>query len=231
MQRIIQVGTDKILSLWDLRGMYFLAFEGLDGSGKSSLMVRLESELKNRRLDFIRTREPGGTSLGERLRDMILEKSSCPPFPRAELLMYEASRAQHVDELIQPALKSGKWVLTDRFSASSLAFQGAARGMGWEIVSQLNQFATDGLSPHLNVLLDLSVEESRKRRGVRESQLGVQADRIESENEEFHQKVREGFLKAASQKPEEWLVLEASKSTEELYLILMKELVRRKWLL
>lgn len=210
--------------------MYFLAFEGLDGSGKSSLMGLLQNELKSRNLEFVQTREPGGTPLGDKLRQLILEKSAHPPVPRAELLMYEASRAQHVEELIRPSLKAGKWVLSDRFSASSLAFQGGARGISWEKVAKMNLFATDGLLPDLNVLLDLTVEESEKRREGRQKATGIEADRIESENRAFHQRVRDGFLRAASEDPTRFLVLDASKSPDQLFAILLGELKKRKWL-
>jgi dTMP kinase len=192
--------------------MYFLAFEGLDGSGKSSLMRSLEAELKAQSIPFIQTREPGGSVLGEKLRHLILEKSNPPPFPRAELLMYEASRAQLVDEIIKPALEKKNWVLTDRYSASSLAFQGHARGIGWQTVHQLNDFATDGLKPNLTILLDLTAEESEKRRSQREMKLNTEADRIESENRAFHEKVRQGFLKAAKEDAKNWLVLDASQT-------------------
>lgn len=210
--------------------MYFLVFEGLDGSGKSSLMRELQAELTRRNQAFIVSREPGGTPLGEKLRNLILEKSDHPPGARAELLMYEASRAQHVEFLIQPSLRSGQWVLSDRFSASSLAFQGGARGISWEMIEQLNDFATQGLQPHLNILLDLSVEESERRREQREKSLGVQPDRIESENRDFHQRVRDGFLRASRQDPSRWLVLDASLSTETLFQKLLQELKRRQWL-
>ena len=210
--------------------MYFLAFEGLDGSGKSSLMRSLEAELTQKKISFIQTREPGGSVLGEKLRQLILEKSNPAPVPRAELLMYEASRAQLVDEIIKPALLEKKWVLTDRFSASSLAFQGHARGIGWDQVHKLNEFATAGLKPHLTILLDLTVEESEKRRAQREMKLNTEADRIESENREFHEKVRQGFLKAANEDSKNWLVLDASLSTEKLFEILHSELKKRKWL-
>ncbi len=210
--------------------MYFLAFEGLDGSGKSSLMKSLETELKQKNIPFIQTREPGGTTLGEKLRQLILEKSNPAPVPRAELLMYEASRAQLVDELIKPSLAKKNWVLTDRFSASSLAFQGHARGIGWEEVHRLNDFATAGLKPDLTILLDLTVEESEKRRSRREKSQNSQADRIESENREFHEKVRQGFLKAAAENPTQWIVLDASQTPEQLFQILHAELKKRKWL-
>lgn len=210
-------------------GMYFIAFEGLDGSGKSSLIKQLENWLTSLGVNFVTTREPGGTPLGDQIRDLILEKSMHAPKPRAELLLYEASRAQHVDVLIRPALQQKKWVLTDRFSASSLAFQGEARKMGWGIVSGLNDFATDGLKPHLTVLLDLSVEESESRRLARSQTGGPAEDRIESEAREFHERVRQGFLKAASLEADSWLVLNAAESPEDLFLKLKKEINTRQW--
>lgn len=210
--------------------MYLIAFEGLDGSGKSSLMRSLEAELNQKNISFIQTREPGGTALGEKLRQLILEKSNPPPVPRAELLMYEASRAQLVEELIKPALQNKKWVLTDRFSASSLAFQGHARGIGWDVVHSLNDFATDGLKPDLTILLDLTVEESEKRRSQREKRHHTEADRIESENRQFHEKVRQGFLKAAGENPSSWVVLDASQTVEKLFEIVKLDLKKRKWL-
>lgn len=193
-------------------------------------MRALEARLKQKNIPYVQTREPGGTVLGEKLRQLILEKSAPAPVPRAELLMYEASRAQLVEELIKPALAQKKWVLTDRFSASSLAFQGHARGIGWEAVHGLNEFATGGLKPHLTVLLDLTVEESEKRRSQREKILNTKADRIESENKDFHEKVRLGFLKAASESAKDWLVLDASQPVEKLFETLQAELENRQWL-
>lgn len=212
------------------KNMYFIAFEGLDGSGKSSILQQLESLLKSLQIDYVVTREPGGTPLGDKIRDLILEKSLHPPTSRTELLLYEASRAQHVDQLIRPALEKKKWVLTDRFSASSLAFQGTARGIGWDKVESLNEFATDGVSPHLNVLLDLSVDESEKRRQHRELTTGVKADRIESEDREFHERVRQGFLKAAKLDSEKWLVLDAAKTPQVLFQELQRKLINLGWI-
>lgn len=209
--------------------MYFIAFEGLDGSGKSSLIQQLEGLLRSKNKNFITTREPGGTPLGDRIRDLLLEKTTNAPGARAELLLYQASRAQHVEQLIRPQLKKNNWVLTDRFSASSLAFQGTARGLDWKTVEQLNQFATDGLEPHLNVLLDLSVQESESRRKKRQLESGSEPDRIESEQRDFHQRVRDGFLKAAQLSPHKWLILDASQSPQKLFEILKKNLIQKGW--
>lgn len=213
--------------------MIFLAFEGLDGSGKSSLMKQLEDHLLQQKIQFVKTREPGGTSVGDQLRSIILtrnEDASLAPTARTELLLYEASRAQHVDQVIRPALEQKKWVLCDRFTASSVAFQAGGRKISIEQVRWLNSFAIDGIEPHLNVLLDLTVEESKKRRQNRQHQSGEQEDRIESEAEAFHQRVREGFLSESKLFPERWLVLDAAHSPEKLFEILLKELKAKKWL-
>ena len=210
--------------------MFFLAFEGLDGSGKSTLIDQVQSYLNQNNIQFIKTREPGGTSIGDKLRNLILAKEVEVPTPRAELLLYEAIRAQHVDLVIKPALKNKQWVLCDRFTASSIAFQAGGRQISEDQVHWLNDFATNSLKPDLNILLDLSVEESQKRRQKRESEIDEPEDRIESESQAFHQRVREGFLRQAVKNPQEWLVLNASLTSQEIYFTLINELKGRKWL-
>lgn len=210
--------------------MIFLAFEGLDGSGKSSLMKQLEQHLESFQIAYIKTREPGGTPIGDRLREIILEKSITPPTARTELLLYQACRAQHVDQVIRPALNNKKWVLCDRFSASSIAFQAGGRKISKDEVVWLNHFATENLKPHLQILLDLTVEESKKRRQNRVTEVGVDEDRIESEAAEFHQRVRNGFLEQSRENPKDWLVLNAAQSPEKLFKELLFELQGRQWL-
>lgn len=210
--------------------MKFIVFEGLDGSGKSSLMSAIEAELAKRSVKTYRTREPGGTPLGEDIRNLILQKKAGhAPTARTELLLYEASRSQHVEEVIMPKLKEGCWVLCDRFTASSIAFQAGGRELSLENVEMLNAFATKNLKIDLTVLLDLSVEESRRRRQKRGVQTGETEDRIESENDSFHQRVREGFLSQARREPEAWLVLDASKTPEELLKITWEYLQKNAW--
>ena len=208
--------------------MSFLAFEGLDGSGKSSLMIALEKELQKRGISFYRTREPGGTVLGDEIRNMILRKEGPAPTARTELLLYEASRSQHVDQVIRPKLQAGEWILCDRFAASSIAFQSGGRDISENEVVMLNNFATGGLMPDLTILLDLSVEESRKRRQGRGAQTGESEDRIESEADSFHEKVRQSFLKQAKAQPQAWLVLDAKETPETLFTQLLAALVERK---
>lgn len=210
--------------------MFFLAFEGLDGSGKSSLISQLQNYLILNHINFIKTREPGGTQIGDQLRRIILAKADEAPSARTELLLYEASRAQHVDLVIKPALQGKKWVLCDRFSASSVAFQAGGRQISEEEVHWLNNFATNSLKPHLNILLDLSIEESQKRRQKRLLEVGGAEDRMESEVDSFHQRVRQSFLKQAKESPSQWLVLEAANAPEALFQTLMHELKARKWL-
>jgi len=210
--------------------MFFLAFEGLDGSGKSSLMNQLQNYLSLNKASFIKTREPGGTKVGDQLRNIILSKNDEVPTSRTELLLYQASRAQHVDLIIKPALENKKWVLCDRFTASSVAFQSGGRQISEQQVNWLNDFSTNSLKPDLNILLDLSVEESLRRRQKRVLEMGEAEDRIESESDSFHQRVREGFLKQAVKEPAQWLVLDAARGPEELFQTLINELKGRKWL-
>lgn len=210
--------------------MFFLAFEGLDGSGKSSLIKQLENQLQMNQQSYITTREPGGTLVAEDIRQIILRKSTEHPTPKTELLLYQASRAQHVELVIQPALAQKKWVLCDRFTASSIAFQAGGRSISLAEVDWLNHFSTSGLKPNLNILLDLTVEESERRRKQREGTLGTEADRMESEKKDFHQKVRDGFLAESKRNPADWLVLDAAQSPNQLYQELLAELRKRKWL-
>lgn len=210
--------------------MPFVVFEGLDGSGKSSLLNAFEAELKNKGISYVRTREPGGTALGEEVRHLILRHSTVPPTPRTELLLYQASRAQHVDLLIRPHLEKGDWVLCDRFTASSLAFQGAARGISYQEVVSLNRFATNGLQPELTVLLDLSVEAAKLRRSGRQAESGEQQDRIEAEADHFHEKVRQSFLQQATMDPGKWLVLDAQAKTQDMFQLLIKKCQEIGWL-
>ena len=206
--------------------MPFLVFEGLDGSGKSTLIKALAQELTSRRKDVLMTREPGGTPLGEEIRRLLLTPGPSAPGPRAELLLYEAARAQHVDQLIRPALELKKWVLCDRFTASTLAFQCGGRFLAENEVGLLNGFATHGLEPDLTVLLDVSVRTSESRRLGR-----TVVDRFEMEQEEFHSRVRDHYLAQVKAKSQMWLVLDAEEASPKALLeSLLTGLEKRKWL-
>lgn len=204
--------------------MAFLVFEGLDGSGKSTLIRELGSKLAQSDQRFVVTREPGGTALGEELRQILLAPRETPPHPSTELLLYEAGRAQHVAEVIRPALSQGLWVLCDRFTASSLAFQCGGRGLPEAEVEGLNHFATGGLKADLTVLLDLPVEQSVERIRRRQN-----LDRFEKEASEFHERVRQFYL-ALARKQQNWLTLDSTKPVKELLATLTVELKQRQWL-
>ena len=183
-------------------------------------------ELKKRQIDYVRTREPGGTPLGEEIRHLILRTSEVAPTSKTEALLYQASRSQHVDQVILPALKRGAWVLCDRYTASSLAFQGAARGLGEAAIEVLNEFSTSGLRPDVTVLLDLRVEAAETRRQKRGVLTGEGPDRIEREAKSFHEKVRDSFLSQSKASDEAWIVLDAQKPIEELWKILRQKLLQ-----
>lgn len=216
----------------------FLVFEGLDGSGKSTLIQHLSTELKSHGLSYVITREPGGTPLAEAIRSLLLRTDDEAPVPTTELLLYAASRAQHVAKVISPALNNGQWVLCDRFIASSVAFQCFARKISRDSVNWLNRFAQDGVQPSLTILLDLTVEESRRRQSGRTLQssgaqptVGVNgADRMERESIEFHQKVRDGYLAQAKEDPSSWLVIDACQKPEEICHQVLVSLKGRNWL-
>jgi dTMP kinase len=207
----------------------FLVFEGLDGSGKSTLIRGLNEELVRSGRVAVLTREPGGTPLAEDVRKILLRTDHEVPVAATELLLYAASRAQHVAGVIQPALKRGEWILCDRFSASSVSFQSFARGLDRANVDWLNTFAQQGTEPDLNILVDVTVEESERRQASRQSG-GQKADRMESEKRSFHENVRRGYLAQAAEKPDRWLVLDGTLPPDELKQALITQLKARKWL-
>jgi len=211
--------------------MAFLVFEGLDGSGKSTLIQRLSAHLRSIQKSVTLTHEPGGTPLAEDIRHLILRTEGEAPVPRAELLLYQASRAQHVDTVIKPLLKhEDSWILCDRFTGSTLAFQCGGRGLDRTDVDRLNKYATDGVKPDLWVLLDLSLEESLRRRQSREDSGGKDEDRLEKEKSTFHENVRSYYLQLAKAEAENWLVLNAEQTQDELFENLLSALRERKWL-
>jgi dTMP kinase len=180
----------------------FIALEGGEGAGKSTQLRLLEQWLSARGHDVVVTREPGATAAGARIRALLLDPATGRLAPRAEAMLYAADRAQHVAEVVRPALRRGAVVLTDRYVDSSLAYQGAGRELAVDEVARLSQWATGGLRPDLVVLLDVDPVIGLQR-------AGDAPDRIESESLEFHRRVRAGFLHLAEDDPERYLVLSA----------------------
>lgn len=190
----------------------FIAFEGGDGSGKSTQAALITAALEARGRTVLRTREPGGTPIGEKLRSLVLDHGQGQVDARCEALMYSASRAALAVQVISPALARGEIVISDRYIDSSVAYQGIGRGLGTEAIRQLNEWATDGLWPHLTVLLDVSPEVGRQRRTAGTAT----EDRLESEPDNFHAQVRQAYLDLAKADPERHLVLPADAPVEEI---------------
>jgi dTMP kinase len=190
----------------------FIAFEGGDGAGKSTQAAELAGALEFRGLTVLRTREPGGTPVGEKLRSLVLDHGHGHIDARTEALIFAASRAALAAQVIRPALERGEVVLSDRYIDSSVAYQGAGRGLGTDMVRQISDWATSGLQPDLTVLLDVDPADGRRRRTA-----GAAAeDRLESEADEFHALIRTTFLALAAARPEKYLVLAAHLPVPEL---------------
>lgn len=206
--------------------MAFIVFEGLDGAGKSTLIKGLADAIRAKGKAVTITREPGGTPLGEEIRRWLLEDGPRAPVSRAELLLYEADRAQHVDQVIKPALARGDWVLCDRYTSSTLAFQCGGRGLDEKTVTALNEIATAGLNPDLFVFLKVSVEVSEQRRANRQN-----PDRFEQEKSEFHRRVYDHYMSQVERAPSHWLVLNGEADRpREISQKLVEHLEAKKWL-
>ncbi|MEW6583385.1 MAG: dTMP kinase [Actinomycetota bacterium] len=199
----------------DLTGR-FVALEGVDGAGKTTQLALLADALRARGHDVVTVREPGGTPLGERLRDVLLHPGGAPPAPEAEVLLFAAARAQLVAEVIRPALRAGRFVLCDRFVDSSLAYQGAARGLGIDEVWRANLLAVGDCLPHRAVVLDVAVAQAAARaRG---------GDRIEGEGTAFQERVAAGYREVARRFPERVVMVAAAGEPGEVHAAVMRSL-------
>ena len=198
----------------------FITFEGIDGCGKSTQCELLKDYLKEKDKDFIFVREPGGTVIGERIREILLDKKNTQMTARTELLLFEAARAQITDEVIKPALEEGKIVLCDRFFDSSSAYQGMARGMGMDFVAGLNMAATGGLKPDVTFFFDISAEEALERRGKR----GEASDRIELAGLKFQEDVRRGYIELAKSSEGRVITIDATKGIDEIFEVVKSSL-------
>ena len=193
----------------------FITFEGPEGSGKSTHIRLLAEFLKSRGLEVTLTREPGGTPMGEAIRKLLQHNGSGEsPVARTEVLLFLASRAQHVEKVIRPALAVGKWVLCDRFEDSTFAYQGYGRGFDLAALREANTFATGGLRPDLTILLDVLPETSRMRLKARQAATCVAPDRIECETDDFHARLRNGFLDLANLAADRVVVISSERETQ-----------------
>lgn len=188
-----------------------ISFEGPEGAGKSSILEAILPLLEEKGIPYITTREPGGVDIAEKIRQVILDPDHTSMDSKTELLLYIASRRQHLVERVLPALDAGKVVLMDRFIDSSVAYQGYGRGLSVEEIEWLNQFATDGLKPDLTLYFDLDVEEGLARIARNQER---EVNRLDLEGLELHHKVRQGYLALAEKEPERIVKIDASQSFE-----------------
>ncbi len=188
----------------------FISLEGIEGTGKTTQSRLLSEVLIEKGYEVVLTHEPGGTAIGDRIREILLHVNHGAMSYMTELLLYNAARAQHISEKILPAIKAGKIVITDRFIDSTVAYQGYGRGIDIQLIKSINNIATEGVKPDLTIIFDLDVETGMKRnRGINK------IDRLELEDIEFHRKVRDGYLKIANEEPQRIKVIDASTSIED----------------
>ena len=204
----------------------FITFEGGEGCGKSTQAKRLAEELRSQGVEVVMTREPGGTRLAELIRGLLKDEREDPPCDRSELLLFLAARAQLVRNVIAPALESGKWVVSDRFSDSTFAYQGYGRGLPLDVLRLVNDFACEGLKPDLTLLLDVRPEEAAARMRCREAATNTSADRIELAGDGFHSRLRAGFLEMAAAEPDRIKVIDANGSPDEVWAQIRQNMVQ-----
>ena len=195
----------------------FITFEGGEGCGKSTQVKRLAEALEASGREVVVTREPGGTRLAELVRSLLKDEREDPPCDRSELLLFLAARAQLVRNVIRPALAAGKWVVCDRFSDSTFAYQGYGRGLPLDELRLMNGFACDGLSPDLTLLLDVRPEVARARMRRREEATNTSADRIEQAGDGFHDRLRAGFMELAAADTVRIKVIDANGTPDEVW--------------
>lgn len=198
----------------------FITFEGIEGSGKSTALRMLAEHLEDKGYFVVSTREPGGSALGRKLRAMLLDSRTTQLRNRAELFLFLADRAQHVSEVIRPALDEGHLVLCDRYADSTISYQGYGRGMDIDQLVQVNDLAISGLWPQLTLLCDLSPHMGLERAGRRNHEEGtiISEGRFDSESMAFHTRVREGYLERAAAEPDRFAIIDAARPVEDVFL-------------
>jgi dTMP kinase len=199
---------------------FFITIEGIEGVGKSTQIELLCSYLKSKNIKHISTREPGGLSVPEAIRAILLHQEM---HPLTELMLYEAARAEHFQKIIKPAINSGITVVCDRFTDSSLSYQGYGRGLDLELIYELNAIATQNTSPDISFVLDMSVEKAFERLKSR----GSKADRFESLSHDFYEKVRKGYRDLSKKEPKRLIIIDAQRGLEEVHSDIVREFENR----
>ena len=201
----------------------FITFEGIEGCGKSTQAKRLVNRLRELAVPLVFTLEPGGTNVGQKIRHILLDSRNQHLSPLTELLLYAADRAQHVEEVIKPALEQKKWVLCDRFFDATTVYQGYARGLDMKLIVTLNEKASPGIRPDITFLVDCAVEIGLER-ALKRNKIQFQEgqDRFEREKKDFHEAVREGYLTMAMEDRERFVVVDGTLKEDELEEIIFK---------
>lgn len=187
-----------------------ITLEGTEGGGKSTNLKFIETWLQAKNIEVVTTREPGGTNIGEAIREILLDTNNTEMTPETELMLMFSARNQHIQEKIIPALEAGKWVVSDRFTDASYAYQGAARGIEYQRIAELEKWVLGAFHPNMTFVFDLTIEEGMKRVRSR----GEKTDRFEQEQKDFFEKVRRAYLHRASQSPNRYTILDAEKPLE-----------------
>lgn len=202
----------------------FVTFEGPEGSGKTTQTQLLHDSLQQRGFQIVCTREPGGTQIGEQIRNIVHDRLNTALVPEAEILLYSAARAQHVAEVIRPALRRGAIVISDRYAESTFAYQGYGRGLDLGTLVAITQFATAGLQPDLVIYLDLEVMAGLNRKQQDQALGKGEWNRMDEQSLAFYRRVREGYLALASQDKERWLLVDAAQPISDIHRIIMAKI-------
>jgi dTMP kinase len=202
----------------------FITLEGIEGSGKTTQISRLAEFLEDRGIECVTTRQPGGTLIGKNIRSILLDPANSALEPLAELLLYMADRAQHINELIRPALQNGKTVVCDRYFDATRVYQGFARGLSIELIGKLHQILFDDLKPDVTFLLDLSPQVGLKRawQQLNNGQRSGDESRFEAEAVAFHEKVRAGYLELARLEPDRFRIIDAAQTQDQVFTAMKK---------
>lgn len=202
----------------------FITFEGGEGSGKTTQIKLLVDHLTNYNLSITQTKEPGGSIIGDQIRNILLHPKNYNLSYKSELLLYAAARAQHIEEIIKPALNNNQTVICDRFTDSTIAYQGYGRELDMKLIKLLNDLSTNSLIPDITLYLDIDPTIGIKRSLDRQNGNNINEDRMEQESIEFHKKIRHGFLELAKSEPKRFIVIDANQTIEQIHSEILRKL-------
>jgi dTMP kinase len=223
---LLWIGGSRTSRFWGEKTSLslFITFEGPEGSGKTTQMELLRDYLDGKGYPVLATREPGGTSIGDQIRAILLDPQNTEMLPASEALLFSAARAQIVHQVIRPHLQQGGIVLCDRYADSTLAYQGYGHGLDLDMLHTITALATEGLKPDLTVYLDIDVEEGLQRKRAAHEAERAEWNRLDQQEMDFHRRVRDGYLRMAAEEPDRWLVIDATQSLEPIQALIRNRL-------